>query len=119
MSEELKPCPFCGSDAKVNYENPRYPTKWKYQAECGNYECRATGAYGASDYEASESWNTRTAVNSHKALKEALEGLKSELWAFVISSGVDYKSEQAKKGTWYKRIKAAEKALANNPKGEE
>lgn len=51
MSEELKLCPFCGSDDVELIEgNLRYVT-------CNN--CCGTGPDCHSGYEATEAWNTR------------------------------------------------------------
>ena len=53
MSEELKPCPFCGGDAEI--------TKWHegYFVECKKQRCGGTiGAYKTEE-EAIEAWNTR------------------------------------------------------------
>lgn len=53
MSEELKPCPFCGGEAEI--------TKWHegYFVECREQSCGGTiGAYKTEE-ETIEAWNTR------------------------------------------------------------
>ena len=53
MSDELKPCPFCGGEAEI--------TKWHegYFVECKAHHCGGTiGAYKTEE-ETIEAWNTR------------------------------------------------------------
>ena len=53
ISNELKSCPFCGSEAEI--------TKWHegYFVECRGHRCGGTiGAYKTEE-EAIEAWNTR------------------------------------------------------------
>ena len=57
---ELKPCPFCGSKAKI-YQL----FNWNFYVACTNHECGCTldccgYAYGTEE-EAAEAWNRRTA----------------------------------------------------------
>jgi Lar family restriction alleviation protein len=54
MSEELKPCPFCGGEAEIErYGTPRYSTIYSC-TECG---CRLeTG----ETFNHGDTWNTRT-----------------------------------------------------------
>ena len=43
MSEELKPCPFCGGEAEIVWEYPVLPNGKKdtlYRIECRNRRCR-------------------------------------------------------------------------------
>lgn len=53
---QLKPCPFCGSAAKIiaplGYGNVR-------ASECSNSDCAATGPWAANQAEAIAAWNTR------------------------------------------------------------
>ena len=55
--EELKPCPFCGGEAKVfgNYDDS------EYHANCTNNECGCCWVnYYETKEEAIEAWNRRT-----------------------------------------------------------
>lgn len=53
MSEELKPCPFCGSDDLLVVSCA--PLGW--QVECA--DCYATGPAMGSQAETREAWNRR------------------------------------------------------------
>lgn len=64
ISEELKPCPFCSSEAEI--------TKWHegYFVECKEQRCGGTiGAYKTEE-EAIEAWNTRAERTSYCAVPE-------------------------------------------------
>ena len=49
MTEKLKPCPFCGGEAKIN--------KREYSIECTR--CSAYMGYFYTKQEAIEAWNRR------------------------------------------------------------
>lgn len=53
MSEELKPCPFCGGEAQVR----SYGKSTNY-VRCGACKGRTWGCYG-TEQEAIDAWNTR------------------------------------------------------------
>jgi len=58
-SEELKLCPFCGSDAELDQFSP---TGDEWQVLCCNGECHASFPWDEGCQKASEvvdSWNTR------------------------------------------------------------
>lgn len=52
--EELKPCPFCGSD-KAKIEE----LEDSFNVQCGNYSCLAYGPDGETREKAIEAWNKR------------------------------------------------------------
>ncbi|MFT9070895.1 MAG: Lar family restriction alleviation protein, partial [Acetobacter orientalis] len=54
MSEELKSCPFCGSD-DVAYT----PFQSLVRVICKNSECFALGPFKNTKSEAATAWNTR------------------------------------------------------------
>lgn len=57
---EMKPCPFCGSDAKpVERKNPM--SKWKWSVDCSS--CGMSGPVEASQVAAIAAWNKRGTVN--------------------------------------------------------
>ena len=59
MTEELKPCPFCGSDPII--EEDRASEKERFIMICGNVNCPVhiyTGWYETED-KAIKAWNTR------------------------------------------------------------
>ena len=56
---KLKPCPFCGGEAKVYRRIFDWET-WDYKVECSKCHCAATENYDTKQ-EAIEEWNTRVA----------------------------------------------------------
>jgi len=73
MSEELKPCPFCGGEAHIHehytfggYVPKEYPNNEPlgYAIGCSKYDCRGkrenTGFLYDTEAQAIEAWNTRT-----------------------------------------------------------
>ena len=76
MGDTLKPCPFCGGEAKTHG-----PYGW-YSQWCISHSCKAfyTGAQDAfKDYpteaQAITAWNTRADAGCIAELVEALDGL--------------------------------------------
>jgi Lar family restriction alleviation protein len=69
MSEELKPCPFCGDEAweihdtadTLNYKDINF------RVECKNNTCGCESGYFDSKEEAIESWNTRQEMTYERA----------------------------------------------------
>lgn len=59
MSEQLKPCPFCGSEGKVffNDEACYHGGKGTYYIVCA--ECASRGKNGNDEQQAIEAWNRR------------------------------------------------------------
>lgn len=76
MSDELKPCPFCGGEAWMGVR-PGMPNG--YYVKCANEDCggSAEPPYTAnwSSVEATEHWNRRAADDMQKRLLPALTGL--------------------------------------------
>lgn len=67
MSEELKPCPFCGNDGRgpiehalhISYnEHDWREASWSPQCD----KCTATMGYFVSKEEAIDAWNTRKEI---------------------------------------------------------
>jgi|24BtaG_2_1085350.scaffolds.fasta_scaffold18961_3 Lar family restriction alleviation protein len=64
MSEELKPCPFCGGEMQI-YDSPLNDTVSEsyrvYMPQCKNDNCIAgdDGYYGKSPEDAIKAWNRR------------------------------------------------------------
>ena len=72
MSEELKPCPFCGSEAMIQHTR-----KW-YFAVCCNPDCETTGLCDLGVSGATEVWNIRPIED---ALKDQIAGLEARIAA--------------------------------------
>ena len=58
MSDELLPCPFCGSEAYMSVQS--YTLGSVYQAGCGNVLCRAGGPKSDTEQAAAQRWNHRS-----------------------------------------------------------
>lgn len=85
MSEELKPCPFCGSDKVTVSRTPH--SKYGILYGIGCKSCNAHGSFRfIFEHYAIISWNTRPAEESLKAevgrLRRALESIaeNAEFW---------------------------------------
>lgn len=60
MSNELKPCPFCGGEAKILIHTfHALPLPSNVQVGCTKCGCRTDPWYGTKR-EAIDAWNTRT-----------------------------------------------------------
>ena len=132
MSEELKPCPFCGGAAKL-YDNQEHP--YIYRVACT--DCKTAYGYSFSYSEkhtAIKTWNERIPdwQDEHKRLISELEKCRGEIleladqvkwlrhiWAqdkaelercrdgkYALSGLVDRSRRQA--DYWRKRAKKAE-----------
>lgn len=63
MSEiKLKPCPFCGGEAEIQYGACDYNV---YQAVCKGQNCNAMNGWSDTPEEAAEAWNRRADTNEH------------------------------------------------------
>ena len=77
MSEELKPCPFCGMDAPDWCDESDGGGDWHF-VQCRDCESTTGHHYNSKD-EAIAAWNRRAPINpppsSTDALKKAQEGV--------------------------------------------
>lgn len=89
MNEELKPCPFCGGKAEINYE--RFPGEDKgfwAQIICNNCHGRSggtwAGSYNAAERAEIKAWNRRAndEIDSDKII-EHLEKVRKESASLV------------------------------------
>ena len=76
MSEELKPCPFCGSPAELEQEN----YSMHYFCWCANENCGCADTHDYKDARlAIKAWNTRPIEDELRtALKKAMEILLTD-----------------------------------------
>jgi len=97
---ELKPCPFCGGEASIEYDGLY---RW---VECLNSKCEASARVfmfindvGNADYIVAQNWNTRPIEDALNARIAELEGKIDQLTAHyndAVSAGkvsVDVKRE--------------------------
>ena len=71
ITQALKPCPFCKSEAK-HFERHNPMSKWRHSVDCE--KCGASGPVEATKAEAISAWNTRTtSLAAQDGLVEALE----------------------------------------------
>lgn len=122
LTNELLPCPFCGSEAELQWESTQG------FVSCTNEECYATSTWFSSD-NASEvreyvtpKWNRRAGPQPmpesvRETIAAALEGERNHIW--------DYQNGWKRESETYKRldsevkgIDAALKWLESQPKGE-
>lgn len=77
MSEELKLCPFCGSEAELHKHDPDFGG-----SVIGCTSCEFVGMYFETDQDAITAWNTRTPDNAAlvRKLVEALKNAKEALY---------------------------------------
>lgn len=65
MTENLKPCPFCGGEAKmIEAMNEAW-------VSCLNEDCRASSLMTPTSERAAEKWNTRAPVNEWQPIETA------------------------------------------------
>jgi len=57
---ELKPCPFCGEKAKINYFGERHLEYPMARISISCEKCLAHGMWTTTEYHAAEMWNRRT-----------------------------------------------------------
>ena len=57
LSKGLKPCPFCGSEAKLEYHYPPFGKRRQSIVQCIRCRCNS-GKWGRLD-KAIEAWNRR------------------------------------------------------------
>ena len=81
MTDELKPCPFCGSKAKIVYDDSNDDLHFAgVRVCCQNLSCGAKGVPYFLSYDAIESWNARPLESALLAeierLRDALKSLR-------------------------------------------
>ena len=88
MSDELKPCPFCGSPSVTT--QARHPRISPYFVECST--CDAKGARREGHEAAIAAWNSRPIEDKLQARIDALEWLWDALETRVakITGDIDY-----------------------------
>ena len=62
METELKPCPFCGGEARTyqfQYEAVGYRSPFPWGVQCTNNDCIASGVGAISEGEVIQKWNAR------------------------------------------------------------
>lgn len=107
MSEELKPCPFCGGESELyQYRVNEFSIRCKRcKSDCGCWK---------EPYKAEYVWNTRPEEERMKAENEML---KEALRQIVEIANLRFNATVAtyQKNAWYEVAKIANNALANAP----
>lgn len=110
MSNELKPCPFCGASAVIENDYGR-----EYWAQCTDLECGATdGALSKSPTDAANYWNRRPAP-AQGALPDALPELPKPVRMSSDQSYLGYSADQMH--AYAKQYAAAIQAQAGDATG--
>jgi hypothetical protein len=80
--EELKLCPFCGHEAellKLPETRPFVECRGRRAFDTSGFACGARTGYYSTKAEAIAAWNTRTAYDPDKRLREALEEARNNI----------------------------------------
>lgn len=90
MSKNIKPCPFCGGEARLTYstDNHRQP-----YVTCDTPKCPGCNTYAwhyRTEAEAIEAWNRRVVTDTNDGSKERNKGE----WIKVGHWGRSYKCNQ-------------------------
>ena len=59
MSEELKPCPFCGGEATLDHVNGSHGELWDIFCSTRSCEIRPCTVWFTTEQDAIEAWNRR------------------------------------------------------------
>ena len=114
MSEELKPCPFCGGEAEIfEYKNKRFVPSIQYRGGC--FECGQTVCLENTREDAIKAWNTRANEEQIANYERLIERKDDALRFYARASRiqVEYRSGGGKNYDVYEdNGKVAEKALA-------
>jgi hypothetical protein len=105
VSDELKPCPFCGSEGYVNRFTFQMPTihneaRIGCTVHCVNKECHAgTAAAWGEEQQAIDAWNRRVAPAAPSAVEppkceECESGILRRKCINVKAASVDCRSER-------------------------
>jgi Lar family restriction alleviation protein len=87
MSEELKPCPFCGGDASLIVKTFfGLPEEDVYTVACN--DCKSQSCYSDDHKETIKIWNTRPAEDALKAEVERLKAVLAEI-AATLATGAE------------------------------
>ena len=102
MSEKLKPCPFCGSEAEL-FEAPGV-----YFVECSNPKCNYPTNWDTKE-EAITAWNTRALTPQQEHADELFSELEN--WVKKCEVITDHLSQKPEKynGCYLKRKALIEK----------
>jgi Lar family restriction alleviation protein len=77
MSDDLKPCPFCGGEP-FSFEDYGHSTAW--EVGCSNAQCRVEPhVWEKTKDEAIASWNTRTKTKAEQAFDQQIADYVTEL----------------------------------------
>lgn len=74
--KELKPCPFCGSDAEMHFDRLCGKTIYMVKCSVDKCQCQEMGWHETED-EAIAIWNTRPIEDALRKRVEELESLLS------------------------------------------
>lgn len=89
MSDELKPCPYCGGDDWSDIREESSDLHWQLCIECGS-----TGPVGDSLEDAAAAVNRR-ALPDREAVRESI---MVTVWDFAVGSRLDPSFKVAKAG---------------------
>lgn len=94
---ELKPCPFCGSEAMTSWNN-----KFGWQAFCENDSCFMSQIIATTfetEEQAIQSWNDRTRYDKQESVirckdcKHGVDTIINGEYLFKTCGGIDHKPD--------------------------
>lgn len=113
MSEELKPCPFCGGDASLIVKTFfGFPEEDIYKVACN--DCKSHYCYSDDCEETVKVWNHRPAEDANDKEIENLKAALKQI-AEIANRRGRLTVATLQKDAWYELEKIAKEALFNAP----
>lgn len=111
MSQELKACPFCGSDGEI-IQRSNVMSKWKWSFDCRSTTCGACGPVEANMAEAIAAWNHRAPDPLLEEAERALEPFVSGAEHTMIFLRTREKMHPAGQGLYREDVERARATLS-------
>ena len=92
MTDKLKPCPWCGSEAVMrSYESHLHANSTMYSARCSNeWCCKCPSGWHKSKKTATKRWNARASDDATQQIIKAVV----QAWDVVDGAGCPQRTEE-------------------------